>query len=296
MDGQIEIKRRFLGLMELYIGIVCIGIAAFLFKDGYFRIYRIFMLLGAGAGFYIAGMFSGQIPAPENYVKIAGAVLGGVYAYSAARTAERAIIVMGPPITIILGYEYILVSKGIDLLVYVNKIPKIPNLSNEAFQGLLLIGCTFMTLAARSYARKAVPIAISGLISGFLFVIGINAVLNSELPASGNDINLIAAFAVSGGSIGTQYYFSKKIDDQKLEDQIMKSDLGLATMKSRNEQAKGQNTIVVACPICSENTSHQVITRKEKGDGVDILAKCVKTNKFGDVCNNVQNVREVRSD
>jgi len=285
--------------VDLFIGVVFIALGGYLFKDGRTRIYRIFMILGAGAGYFlfpIVGSLLGGGAIPEDYMGVIGAGLGAMYAYSITRTAERALITLGPPVTIILGYEYLRLEKDFDLLEYVAEIPQMPHLTNEMMQGFLFMFGTFMTLWLRSYLRKAVPIIVSGGLSGFLLATGGNTVRTSELPASASDLEMLVCLAVSFLSIATQVYFMRSEADKKLEESIYKTDSKIAGMRAENEMTKaGSGVAVVRCPSCSQESSHQIVNRKEGIGRVEVTVKCLGRDDFDFPCNNIHVVEEVKS-
>ena len=283
--------------MDLFVGLLCIAMGGYLFKDGRSRIYKIFALLGAGAGYFlfpIANSILGGM-VPEEYVGPIGAALGAMYAYSITRTAERALTTMGPPVAIILGYEYLRVEKGVDLLEYVTEIPQMPNITNEMLQGFLFMISTFLTLWLRSYLRKAVPIVVSGGMSGFLLVTGGDTIRTGEMPASTFDIEMVACVVVSLLSIATQVYFMRKDADERLEESIYRTDRRIAGLKAANEMTKGGSVAMIRCPACSKESSHQIVNRKEGADNVEVTVKCLGKDEFDFPCNNVHVVHEVKS-
>lgn len=293
--------------MDIVVGVVCIAIGAYLFRDPARRpkdrrIYKLFTLIGAIIGYFFAWMFEPFLGGvvPMEYMGIGAFVVGGMIAYNLARMAEDAIVVLGPSMTIILGYDYLRVEKGIDLLDFVDKIPQIPNISNEILEGLLFLTCAFFSLAFRYYLRRLVPTIISGLLSGTLLVTGFDTVLTGSLPSSGYDLELRFSALVAAASIGYQLYFHRKLDEEKMESRIYSSDSKMRDLRDKAQEAKkGPKgfgaTIMVPCPLCSVETNHQVINRKQRGDGADVMVKCLRKNQFDEVCNKVHTVRELRS-
>jgi len=283
--------------MDLFIGALCIALGGYLFKDGRTRIYKIFMLLGAGAGYFlfpiVASILGGVVP--EEYAGPLGAALGAMYAYSITKTAERALTTMGPPVAIILGYEYLRVNKGIDLLEYVTEIPQMPHLTNEMMQGFLFMFSTFLTLWLRSYLRKAVPIVVSGGMSGFLLVTGGNTLRTGEMPVSTFELEMVACVVVSFLSIATQVYFMRKDADEKLEESIYRTDSKIAGMRAANEVTKGGSVAMIRCPACAKESSHQIINRKEGIDKIEVTVKCLGKDDFDFPCNKVHVVHEVKN-
>ena len=81
----------------MFVGVLFLALGGYLFKDGRTRIYKIFMILGAGAGYFlfpiVDSIMGGVVP--EEYTGPIGAALGALYAYSITKTAERALTTGG---------------------------------------------------------------------------------------------------------------------------------------------------------------------------------------------------------
>ena len=135
------------------------------------RIYRAFGVVGALLGLVVGTEFA--VPLLEStvspdIVKISCVLLGLFFGYTLPKVAENYIVVGGPPIAIVLGYEYLVYERGIDLQEVLSEVPIISELSHPALSSLLLVSSTFLTLAFRMYLRQVVPIFMSGLLSGCL--------------------------------------------------------------------------------------------------------------------------------
>ena len=140
------------------------------------RIYRAFGVVGALLGLLVGTEFA--IPLLDSMdlfasgslnpdaVKISCVVLGLFFGYTLPKVAENYIVVGGPPIAIVLGYEYLVYERGIDLQEVLSEVPIISELSHPSLSSLLLVSSTFLTLAFRMYLRQVVPIFMSGLLSG----------------------------------------------------------------------------------------------------------------------------------
>ena len=170
-----------------------------------------------------------------------------------------------------------------------------PNITNEMMQGFLFMISTFLTLWLRSYLRKAVPIVVSGGMSGFLLVTGGDTIRTGEMPASTFDLEMVACVVVSFLSIATQVYFMRKDADEKLEESIYRTDRRIAGLRAANEMTKGGNVAMIRCPSCSKESSHQIVNRKEGLDKVEVTVKCLGKDEFDFPCNNVHVVHEVKS-
>ena len=89
------------------------------------RIYRAFGVVGALLGLLVGTEFA--IPLLDSMgllatgslspdvVKISCVVVGLFFGYTLPKVAENYIVVGGPPIAIVLGYEYLVYERGIDL-------------------------------------------------------------------------------------------------------------------------------------------------------------------------------------
>ena len=123
-------------------------------------------------------------------VKISCVVLGLFFGYTLPKVAENYIVVGGPPIAIVLGYEYLVYERGIDLQEVLSEVPIISELSHPSLSSLLLVSSTFLTLAFRMYLRQVVPIFMSGLLSGGLIGNGGKILHSTSLPESPMEIDV----------------------------------------------------------------------------------------------------------
>ena len=123
------------------------------------RIYRAFGVVGALLGLLVGTEFaiplldsmdlfaSGSLT--PDVVKISCVVMGLFFGYTLPKVAENYIVVGGPPIAIVLGYEYLVYERGIDLQEALSEVPIISELSHPALSSFLLVSSTFLTLTFR---------------------------------------------------------------------------------------------------------------------------------------------------
>ena len=286
--------------MEIYLGLVGIILGAYLFMEGYLRIFKLFTLIGAAGGYYFVGLFEpilvDLLPTLAGDMRPAGFVIGGVVAYNLARMAEASIVTLGPPLAVVMSYDYLRVEKDIDMLEYVERVPEFPNISSEALQGMIFLITTFLTTVFKMYLWRIVPVLISAGISGVLLVTGANAIRTRSLPESGYDLEFAAIAIVTACSAAAQGYHIKKKEDEEID-----SDPEIVRLRKQGEDVREQRRLEgefppIRCPRCSEEAPHEVINRKSLGDKLEVLVKCLSQNQFDEVCEHVHTVHEFMSD
>ena len=246
------------------------------------RIYRAFAFVGALLGF-VASKFIISIPYFSNEISASNitlicVVVGSFLGYILPRVAENYIIVLGPPIAVVLGYEYLVYERGIDLLELVDKIPLIPEISHSLLSGLILISTTFLTLLFRMYLRQIVPIFMSGLFSGGLIGNGVSIIQSSSFPLSSAEIELQSSAIVAFCSISFQMYVKYYGKERGIKKQRAKD-------RERRLIKRTGDTVGLRCPECLDNAPHKVVTRKETTRGVELIVNCRGLNQFEEVCN-----------
>ena len=264
------------------------------------RIYRAFGVVGALLGLLVGTEFaiplldsmdlftSGSLN-PEA-VKISCIVLGLFFGYTLPKVAENYIVVGGPPIAIVLGYEYLVYERGIDLQEVLSEVPIISELSHPSLSSLLLVSSTFLTLAFRMYLRQVVPIFMSGLLSGGLIGNGGQIVHSTSLPESPVEVEVVFSSVLALSSIALQIYSKFYRRDRRT-----KKERAQAREKRMSRGKKAGDVIILKCPSCSEEAPHQVINRKEGAGGFEVLVNCRGINQFDEVCNFHHTVIEVNS-
>lgn len=287
--------------VDVYLGLVGIILGAYLFMEGYRRIFKLFSLIGAGAGYYFVGLFEPVLvdllpTLVTEQMRLAGFVVGGVVAYNLARMAEASIVTLGPPMVVLLGYDYLRVEKDIDMLDYVERIPEFPNISSETLQGIIFLIATFLTMVFKMYLWRLVPVLISAGISGVLLVTGANTIRTGDLPGSGYDLEFAAIAIVTACSAAAQGYHIKKTEDEKIN-----SDPEIARLRAHGDAIREQRLLKeefppIRCPRCSKEAPHEVINRKTHGGKSEVLVKCLSQNQFDEVCKHVHTVQEFTSD
>ena len=264
------------------------------------RIYRAFGVVGALLGLLVGTEFA--IPLLDSMdlfasgslnpdaVKISCIVLGLFFGYTLPKVAENYIVVGGPPIAIVLGYEYLVYERGIDLQEVLSEVPIISELSHPSLSSLLLVSSTFLTLAFRMYLRQVVPIFMSGLLSGGLIGNGGQIVHSTSLPESPVEVEVVFSSVLALSSIALQIYSKFYRRDRRT-----KKERAQAREKRMSRGKKAGDVIILKCPSCSEEAPHQVINRKEGAGGFEVLVNCRGINQFDEVCNFHHTVIEVNS-
>ena len=264
------------------------------------RIYRAFGVVGALLGLLVGTEFA--IPLLDSMdlfasgslnpdaVKISCIVLGLFFGYTLPKVAENYIVVGGPPIAIVLGYEYLVYERGIDLQEVLSEVPIISELSHPSLSSLLLVSSTFLTLAFRMYLRQVVPIFMSGLLSGGLIGNGGQIVHSTSLPESPIEVEVVFSSVLALSSIALQIHSKFYRRDRRT-----KKERAQAREKRMSRGKKAGDVIILKCPSCSEEAPHQVINRKEGAGGFEVLVNCRGINQFEEVCNFHHTVIEVNS-
>ena len=246
------------------------------------RIYRAFAFVGALFGF-VASKLVISIPYVSNEVSPsvvlwACVAIGSFLGYILPRVAENYIVVLGPPVTVVLTYEYLLYERDIDLLELVVEIPLIPEISHSLLSGFFLISTTFLTLTFRMYLRQALPILMSGLLSGGLIGNGASIIHSGSFPLSSAEIEFQASAIVAMCSITSQVYARYYRRERGVKKQKAKD-------RERRLVKRSGDMVVLRCPSCSKEAQHVVVTRKVTERGVELMVNCRWLNQFDEVCN-----------
>ena len=264
------------------------------------RIYRAFGVVGALLGLLVGTEFaiplldsmdllaSGSLS--PDVVKISCVVVGLFFGYTLPKVAENYIVVGGPPIAIVLGYEYLVYERGIDLQEALSEVPIISELSHPALSSLLLVSSTFLTLAFRMYLRQVVPIFMSGLLSGGLIGNGGQILHSTTLPESPVEVEVVFSSVLALSSITLQIYSKFYRRDRRI-----KKDRAHAREKRMSQGKKAGDVIILRCPSCSQEAPHKVVNRKEGAQGFEVMVNCRGLNQFDEVCNFHHTVIEVSS-
>ena len=264
------------------------------------RIYRAFGVVGALLGLLVGTEFA--IPLLDSMdlfasgtlnpdaVKISCVVLGLFFGYTLPKVAENYIVVGGPPIAIVLGYEYLVYERGIDLQEVLSEVPIISELSHPSLSSLLLVSSTFLTLAFRMYLRQVVPIFMSGLLSGGLIGNGGQIVHSTSLPESPVEVEVAFSSVLALSSIALQIYSKFYRRDRRT-----KKERAQAREKRMSLGKKTGDVIILRCPSCSQDAPHKVINRREGAQGIEVMVNCRGLNQFDEVCNFHHTVIEVSS-
>ena len=264
------------------------------------RIYRAFGVVGALLGLIVGTEFaiplldsmgllaSGSLS--PDVVKISCVVLGLFFGYTLPKVAENYIVVGGPPIALLLGYEYLVYERGIDLQEVLSEVPVISELSHPALSSLLLVSSTFLTLAFRMYLRQVVPIFMSGLLSGGLIGNGGQILHSTTLPESPVEVEVVFSSVLALSSITLQIYSKFYRRDRKI-----KKERAHAREKRMSQGKKAGDVIILRCPSCSQEAPHKVVNRKEGAQGFEVMVNCRGLNQFDEVCNFHHTVIEVLS-
>ena len=264
------------------------------------RIYRAFGVVGALLGLLVGTEFavplldsmdlyaSGSLS--PDVVKISCVVLGLFFGYTLPKVAENYIVVGGPPIAILLGYEYLVYERGIDPQEVLSEVPVISELSHPALSSLLLVSSTFLTLTFRMYLRQVVPIFMSGLLSGGLIGNGGQILHSTSLPESPLEVEVVFSSLLALSSIALQIYSKFYRRDRRI-----KKERAQAREKRMSQGKKTGDVIMLRCPSCSQEAPHKVVNRKEGAQGFEVMVNCRGLNQFNEVCNFHHTVIEVRS-
>ena len=264
------------------------------------RIYRAFGVVGALLGLLVGTEFA--IPLLDSMdlfasgslnpdaVKISCVGLGLFFGYTLPKVAENYIVVGGPPIAIVLGYEYLVYERGIDLQEVLSEVPIISELSHPSLSSLLLVSSTFLTLAFRMYLRQVVPIFMSGLLSGGLIGNGGQIIHSTSLPESPVEVEVVFSSVLALSSIALQIYSKFYRRDRR-----SKKERAQAREKRMSQGKKTGDVIILRCPSCSQEAPHKGVNRKEGARGFEVMVNCRGLNQFDEVCNFHHTVIEVSS-
>ena len=257
------------------------------------RIYRAFGVVGALLGLVVGTEFA--VPLLEStvspdIVKISCVLLGLFFGYTLPKVAENYIVVGGPPIAIVLGYEYLVYERGIDLQEVLSGVPIISELSHPALSSLLLVSSTFLTLTFRMYLRQVVPIFMSGLLSGGLIGNGGKILHSTSLPETPMEIEVYLSALLALCSIALQIYAKFYRRGRRAKKERLQ-----AREKRISHGKKTGDVIILKCPSCTQEAPHKVINRKKGAQGFEIMVNCRGLNQFDDVCNFHHTVIEVNS-
>ena len=262
------------------------------------RIYRAFGVVGALLGLLVGTEFaipildsmdllaSGSVS--PDVVKISCVILGLFFGYTLPKVAENYIVVGGPPIAILLGYEYLVYERGIDLQEVLSEVPVISELSHPALSSLLLVSSTFLTLTFRMYLRQVVPIFMSGLLSGGLIGNGGQILHSTSLPESPVEVEVVFSSLLALSSIAIQIYSKFYRRDRRI-----KKERAHSREKRMSQGKKTGDVIILRCPSCSQEAPHKVVNRKEGAQGFEVMVNCRGLNQFDEVCNFHHTVIEV---
>ena len=257
------------------------------------RIYRAFGVVGALLGLVVGTEFA--VPLLEStvspdIVKISCVLLGLFFGYTLPKVAENYIVVGGPPIAIVLGYEYLVYERGIDLQEVLSGVPIISELSHPALSSLLLVSSTFLTLTFRMYLRQVVPIFMSGLLSGGLIGNGGKILHSTSLPETPMEIEVYLSALLALCSIALQIYAKFYRRGRRAKKERLQ-----AREKRISHGKKTGDVIILKCPSCTQEAPHKVINRKKGAQGFEIMVNCRGLNQFDEVCNFHHTVIEVNS-
>ena len=264
------------------------------------RIYRAFGVVGALLGLLVGTEFAVPLldsldllaagSLSPDVVKISCVVLGLFFGYTLPKVAENYIVVGGPPIAILLGYEYLVYERGIDPQEILSEVPVISELSHPVLSSLLLVSSTFLTLTFRMYLRQVVPIFMSGLLSGGLIGNGGQILHSTSLPESPLEVEVVFSSLLALSSIALQIYSKFYRRDRRI-----KKEKAHAREKRMSQGKKTGDVIILRCPSCSQEAPHKVVNRKEGAQGFEVMVNCRGLNQFDEVCNFHHTVIEVNS-
>lgn len=248
------------------------------------RLYRAFAFVGALFGFVVSRLvisspLSGSLQNDgSSHLVWACVVIGAFLGYILPRVAENYIVVLGPPVTVVLTYEYLLYEKDIDLLEVVAAIPHFPEISHSLISGFILVSTTFLTLTFRMYLRQTLPILMSGILSGGLIANGAIILASGSYPESSTEIELRYSAIVAVCSIAYQMYTMNYRMERGIKKKKTKD-------RERRLVKRSGDIVVLRCPSCGKESRHTVVTRKETGRGVELMVNCRWLNQFDEVCN-----------
>ena len=255
------------------------------------RIYRAFAFVGALLGFFLAKLLV-SFPDLTELIPPTGimwfcVLLGSFIGYILPRVAENYIVVLGPPIGVVLGYEYLKYERDIDLQEIVAQIPVIPEISHSLFSSFILVSTTFLTLLFRMHLRQILPIIMSGLFSGALIGNGASITQTKSLPLSTAEIELQFSIVIALFSIIIQAYVKFYGREKGMKKQRVKD-------RERRLIKRAGDIVMLRCPACGESSPHKVEARKETGKGIQLIVNCRGLNQFDELCNNHHTVIETR--
>ena len=255
------------------------------------RIYRAFAFVGALLGFFLAKLLA-SFPDLTELIPPTGimwfcVLLGSFLGYILPRVAENYIVVLGPPVGVVLGYEYLKYERDIDLEELVSQIPVIPEISHSVFSSFILVSTTFLTLLFRMHLRQILPIIMSGLFSGALIGNGSSIIQTNSFPLSTEDLELQLSILIALFSVISQTYVKFYGREKGMKNQRAKD-------RERRLIKRAGDIVVLRCPACGENSPHKVEARKETGAGVQLIVNCRGLNQFDELCNHHHTVIETR--
>ena len=249
------------------------------------RIYRAFGIVGALIGEIVASgwvipALSGTDDLAEfpQVFRMACIFLGFMIGYILPRVAENYVVVLGPPLAVILGHEYLIYNRGIDLQEVVSGIPVISEISHPVLYQILLVSTTFLTLAFRMYLRQVLPIFMSGLLSGGLIGNGVMILYSGSFPETNAEIDLRISAILALCSITLQMYVKYYGRDRSIKKER-------AEARDRRLNKRTGDILVLRCPSCSQEAPHKIVNRKEAQKGFEVLVNCRGLNQFDEVCN-----------
>ena len=147
-----------------------------------------------------------MVPQFPQVFRMACIFLGFMIGYILPRVAENYVVVLGPPLAVILGHEYLIYERGIDLQEVFSVVPVISEISHPVLYQILLVSTTFLTLAFRMYLRQVLPIFMSGLLSGGLIGNGVMILYSGSFPETDAEIDLRISAILALCSITLQMY------------------------------------------------------------------------------------------
>jgi len=237
------------------------------------RIYRAFGIVGALIGEIVAS--GAEFP---QVFRMACIFLGFMIGYILPRVAENYVVVLGPPLAVILGHEYLIYERGIDLQEVFSVVPVISEISHPVLYQILLVSTTFLTLAFRMYLRQVLPIFMSGLLSGGLIGNGVMILYSGSFPETDAEIDLRISAILALCSITLQMYVKYYGRDRSIKKER-------AEARDRRLNKRTGDILVLRCPSCSQEAPHKIVNRKEVQKGFEVLVNCRGLNQFDEVCN-----------
>ena len=243
------------------------------------RIYRLFGVIGGMFGLFVASELAiPHLDFPPDMVRAACVVVGFGFGYIIPRVAENYIVIGGPPLTVVLGYEYLLYKRGIDILEIFSDVPIISEITHPVLSSILLVSTTFLTLTFRMYLRQVLPILMSGLLSGGLIGNGWAIYTSGSFPDSAVEIEMQISAIVALSSISLQMFVKYYGRDMSIKKEK-------ARARERRVNKRTGDMLILKCPSCSEETPHKIVNRKESEKGFEVLVNCRGLNQFDEVCN-----------